>query len=253
MGMAMQGPSVIPCLWSLDTPDVALWGQRLMAYGERLCREEEQITQESGRARPNGQPHRPLIERLVPEARVRRPRTPLLIDWLADAEGFAQPQQQRGEPAQYREPRDAPEVGRRPVDIGAPHQPQRREPARPAMSPPQYVEVPVYDDQYGLPAGPRYTTRPAPLMQHRLAKLDVLKGEIREKLDDFIFQVKEFATFHVWDPVETCKQDQTHLMVIALAYIRQTPLPPRDWTELQPTKTSFGPEIGREAKIYQLM
>ncbi len=36
----------------LDAPNVALQGQRLMAYGERLRREEEQITQESGRARP---------------------------------------------------------------------------------------------------------------------------------------------------------------------------------------------------------
>ncbi len=58
----------------LDAPDVALQGQRLMAYEERLRREEEQITQESGRARPNGQPHRIPMERLAPEARVIRPR-----------------------------------------------------------------------------------------------------------------------------------------------------------------------------------
>ncbi len=38
-------------------------------------------------------------------------------------------------------------------------------------------------------------------MQHRLAKLDVFKGEIGEKLDDFIYQVEEFATFHKWDPM----------------------------------------------------
>ncbi len=36
----------------LDAPDVALRGQRLMAYGERLRREEGQISQEPGRARP---------------------------------------------------------------------------------------------------------------------------------------------------------------------------------------------------------
>ncbi len=32
---------------------------------------------------------------------------------------------------------------------------------------------------------------PPPLVQHRLAKLDVFKGEIGEKLDIFIFQVEE--------------------------------------------------------------
>ena len=63
-------------------------------------------------------------------------------------------------------------------------------------------------------------------MQHRLAKLDVFKGEIGEKLDDFIYQVEEFATFHEWDPMETCRQARTHLRGVALAYIRRTPLPP---------------------------
>ena len=63
--------------------------------------------------------------------------------------------------------------------------------------------------------------------------MDVFKGEIGEKLDDFIFQVEEFATFHEWDPMETCRQARTHLRGVALAYIRQTPLPPRDWTELK--------------------
>ncbi len=57
-------------------------------------------------------------------------------------------------------------------------------------------------------------------MQHRLAKLDVFKGEIGVKLDDFIFQVEEFATFHEWDPMETCRQARTHLRDVALAYIR---------------------------------
>ncbi len=61
----------------------------------------------------------------------------------------------------------------------------------------------------------------------------VFKGEIGEKLDDFIFQVEEFATFHEWDPMETCRQARTHLRGVALAYIRRTPLPPRDWTELK--------------------
>ncbi len=34
----------------LDAPDIALQGQRLMAYEERLRREKGQISQESGRA-----------------------------------------------------------------------------------------------------------------------------------------------------------------------------------------------------------
>ncbi len=61
---------------------------------------------------------------------------------------------------------------------------------------------------------------PPPPMQHRLAKLDVFNGEIGEKLDDFIYQVEEFATFHEWDPMETCRHSRTHLRGVALAYIR---------------------------------
>ncbi len=57
----------------LDAPDVALRGQTLMAYEERLRREEAKITQEPGRARPTGLPHRPPMERQAPEMRVRRP------------------------------------------------------------------------------------------------------------------------------------------------------------------------------------
>ena len=76
-------------------------------------------------------------------------------------------------------------------------------------------------------------------MQHRLAKPDVFKGEIGKKLDDFIYQVEEFATFHAWDPVETCRQARTHLRGVALAYIRRTPLLPRDWTELKTLLTRW--------------
>ena len=70
-------------------------------------------------------------------------------------------------------------------------------------------------------------------MQHLLAKLDVFKGEIGEKLDDFIFQVEEFATFHEMDLMETCRQARTHLRGVALSFIRRTPVPLRDWTELK--------------------
>ncbi len=37
----------------------------------------------------------------------------------------------------------------------------------------------------------------------------MFKGEIGESLDDFIYQVEEFAVFHAWDPVETCRQART--------------------------------------------
>ncbi len=88
---------------------------------------------------------------------------------------------------------------------------------------PQYVEVPLYGDHYGIAAGPRHMARPGPPIQHRLAKLDVFKGGIGKRLDDFIYQVEEYAAFHAWDPVETCRQARTHLMGVALAYIRRRP------------------------------
>ncbi len=73
----------------LDVPDVTLQGQRLLAYGERLRREEAENIQEPGRACPTGRPHRPPMERQVPEVRVRQPRAPPLVDQLADGREFA--------------------------------------------------------------------------------------------------------------------------------------------------------------------
>ncbi len=218
----------------LDAPDVALRGQRLMPYKERLRREEGRASQEIGRARPSNRQYRPSEERMGPAAGVMRPHTPLLVDRLADAEDLAPPRQREVEHELFREPRDAPEVGRRPLDMGVPCQPRRPD-ARPATPIPRQRqrEMQFDDDPYGVPVGPRHTSRPAPLVQHRLAKLDVFKGEIGEKLDDFIFQVEEFATFHEWDPMETYRQPRTHLRGVALAYIRRTPLHPRDWTELK--------------------
>ncbi len=169
-----------------------------------------------------------------PAVGVRRPRMPLLEDCLAEAEDLAPPQQREVEQELFQEPRDEPEIGRRPLDMGI-ARPARRPDVRPAE--PRLRQCPremLFDDEpYGVPMGPRYTGRPAHPVQHRLAKLDVFKGEIGEKLDDFIFQVEEFATFHEWDPMEACRQARTHLRGVALAYIRRTPLPPRDWAELK--------------------
>ena len=169
-----------------------------------------------------------------PTAGVRRPRTPLLVDRLAQAEELVPPQQREVEHEMFRKPRDAPEIGQRPLDMGVPCQPRRTDVRPTAPIPRQcHREMLLDDDPYGVPMGPRHMARPAPKMQHGLAKLDVFKGEIGEKLDDFIYQVEEFATFHDWDPMETCRQPRTHLRGVVLAYIRRTPLPSRDWMELK--------------------
>ncbi len=180
-----------------------------------------------GRARPTNRQQRPPVDRMGSAAGVRRPRTPLLADRLAEAEDLAPTQQQEAEQELFRELRDAPEIGRRPLDIGVPHTVRRPEVWPTASIPRQRPREMLFDDDpYGVPVGRRYTARPGQPVQHRLAKLDVFKGEIGEKLD-------EFATFHEWDPMETCRQARTHLRGVGLAYIRRTPLPPRDWTELK--------------------
>ncbi len=159
-----------------------------------------------------------------------------MLDQLAEAEELAPPQQRDVEHELFRELRDVPEIGRRPVDMGVSRQPRHRDawPAVPIHRQ-RCRETLLDDDPYGVPVGPRYAARPdpPPPMQHQLAKLDVCKGEIGEKLDDFIYQVEAFATFHEWDSMETCRQARTHLRGVALAYIRRTPLLPRDWTELK--------------------
>ncbi len=70
-------------------------------------------------------------------------------------------------------------------------------------------------------------------VHHRLAKLDTFKVENGKRLDDCVYQVEEFATFHAWDQVETCRQATTHLRGVALAYIRRAPLSLRTWQELK--------------------
>ncbi len=115
----------------LDAPDVALRGQRLMAYEEKLRREEGRASQEIGRARPASRQQRPPVERMGPAAGVKWPRTPLLVDRLADAEDLAPPRQLEAGQELFREPRDAPQIGRRPLDVGVPR-PARRPDVRPA-------------------------------------------------------------------------------------------------------------------------
>ncbi len=96
-----------------------------------------------------------------PAAGVRRPRTPLLVDQFAEAEELAPPQQREVEHELFREPRDAPEIGRRSLDMGVLRQP-RRPYLRPAMPIPRqrHREMLLDDAPYGVPMGPRHTSRP---------------------------------------------------------------------------------------------
>ncbi len=57
--------------------------------GRVFRREEAEIIQEPGRARPTGRPHRSPMDGLAPEVRVRQPSAPLLADQLADGREFA--------------------------------------------------------------------------------------------------------------------------------------------------------------------
>ncbi len=97
----------------------------------------------------------------------------------------------------------------------------------------QYREAPVYEDHYRAATASRIPHRAGLQAQPRLAKLDTFKGENGERLDDFVYQVEEFATFHAWDQIEMCRQARTHLRGVALAYVRRAPLPPRTWEELK--------------------
>ncbi len=64
----------------LDAPDVALRGQRLMAYGKRLCREETDIeVVEPGCAHHPARPHRPMAGHQLPEV---ADRNKLRLPWL---------------------------------------------------------------------------------------------------------------------------------------------------------------------------
>ncbi len=66
------------------------------------------------------------------------------------------PRQLRAEAGIYREPRGAPDIGRRPLEIsvGIPHHHHHRGPVQPAMPLPQYLDVPLYDDYYSVAMGP---------------------------------------------------------------------------------------------------
>ena len=103
----------------------------------------------------------------------------------------------------------------------------------PAQPMPMCRKIPVYDYHYRAAPAPRTPNHVGVPAQPRLAKVDTFKGENGERLDDFIYQVEKFATFHVWDQIQTCRQARTHLRGVALAYIHSAPLPPHTWEELK--------------------
>ena len=95
------------------------------------------------------------------------------MDRLAEAQELAPPRQREVEHELFREPRDAPEIGRRPLDMGVPRQPRRHDtwPAvpihldaqpEPPISRQRHREMLLDDDPCGMPVGMRYAARPAP-------------------------------------------------------------------------------------------
>ncbi len=67
---------------------------------------------------------------------------------------------------------------------------------------PRRLEAPPNEDYYRAASEVRPLARPGPPGQHRLAKLNVFKGQSGDRLDDFIYQVEEFPAFHTWDPMD---------------------------------------------------
>ncbi len=153
-----------------------------------------------------------------PEAADRCIPTLPVADGGDNVRAVGRPRQLRAEERIYVEPLGAPEIRRRPLDLGV-GQPifVQAVPVQAQPMPP-HREAPIYDvDYYRAAPAPRTPNRTGAPVQHRLAKLDTFKGENGDRLDDFVYQVEEFATFHAWDQVETCRQARTHMKEMALA------------------------------------
>ncbi len=99
----------------------------------------------------------------------------------------------RAEERIYVEPPEAPEIGRRPLDLdtGQPSFAQtKRVPGQPM---PIHRETPVYEDHYRAAPAPRTPNCVGVPAQPRQAKRDTVKGENGERLDDFVYQVRREA------------------------------------------------------------
>ncbi len=213
----------------LDVPDVTLRGLRLLAYGERLCLEEDgTAAPEPGQDCPAARPRHPLLGRQIPEVVEQQPPVLPMPGQAEDVREIVHLRLPQAEARTYREPTGIPEIGRSPLDLGVPCHPPCCGPTPPATSLPR-----TWIYYFMMNPGSRMLHRLGSPVQHCLAKLDTFKGENRERLDDFVYQVEEFAAFHAWDPVEPCRQARTHLSGVALAYNRCAPLLPRNWQELK--------------------
>ena len=181
----------------LDAPDVALRGQRLLAYGERLRREEAETGNPgAGCACHPARPRRPTArQEWLETVEGQVPALPAVVE-RDDVRMRGQTRPLRAEERIYVEPPGAPEIGRRPLDLNAgQHNVAQNECV---MMRPMHLrrEAPVYKDHYRAATAPRIPHRVGVQAQPRLAKLDTFKGENGETLDDFVYQVEEFATFH---------------------------------------------------------
>ncbi len=86
----------------LDAPDVALRGQRLLAYGERLWREETEASNPAaGHARHSARPRRPMARLQWPEAAERQMPAPLAAGGRDDIRMMGQPRPLRAEDRIY--------------------------------------------------------------------------------------------------------------------------------------------------------
>ncbi len=181
----------------LDAPDVALRGQRLLAYGERLRREEAETGNPgAGRTCHPARPRRPTARQEWLETVEGQMPAPPAVVGRDNVRMRGQTRPLRAEERIYVEPPGAPEIGRRPLDLNAgQHNVAQNECV---MMRPMHLrrEAPVYKDHYRAATAPRIPHRVGVQAQPRLAKLDTFKGENGETLDDFVYQVEEFATFH---------------------------------------------------------
>ncbi len=140
----------------LDAPDVALRGQRLQAYEERLQREEGGLGNPgAGRARHPARPRRPPArQEWLETGEVRMPAKIAAVG--RDDAGMRGPAGPvRNEERIYVEPPGAPEIGRRPLDsnveLNNVAQNER------IMMQPVHLrrEAPIYEDHYRAATAPR--------------------------------------------------------------------------------------------------
>ncbi len=154
----------------LDAPDVALRGQRLLVYGERLRWEEI----EAGLARHPARPRRPTArQEWLEPVEGQMPAPPAAVG-RDDVRIMGQPRPVRAEERIYVEPPGAPEI-RRPLDLNA-GQPNVTQNGRVMMRPMHLRrDAPVYEDHYKAATAPRIPHRVGVQAQPRLAKLDTFK------------------------------------------------------------------------------